>query len=114
MEGHLDECCAVGRHSGRWAGVIEGHSAEEEVANNRHIVAAVEEEAAGMNRRTVVAAEDHRNFRTEAEESWSNRRILAEVGDIAEEDSLRTAAGEALDCSLPGYGSLDRDSTTFA
>ncbi|KAG9967001.1 hypothetical protein KCU61_g713, partial [Aureobasidium melanogenum] len=60
--------------------VIEGHSAEGVVANSRHIVAAVEEEVAGMSRHTVVAAEGRRSFRTEAEVSWSNRRILAEVG----------------------------------
>lgn len=77
--------------------MIEGHSAEEEVANNRHIVAAVEEEAAGMNRRTVVAAEDHRNFRTEAEESWSNRRILAEVGYSASVARCSWCAGRKLD-----------------
>ena len=62
--------------------MIEGRSAEEAVANNRHIVAAVEE-VAGMDRRTVVAEEDRRSFRTEAEVSWSSRRILAEVGCCA-------------------------------
>lgn len=60
--------------------MIERHSAEGAVANSRHIVAAVEEEVAGMSRRTVVAEEDRRSFRTEAEVSWSNRRMLAGAG----------------------------------
>ena len=90
------------------------------------------EEVAGI-RRIVVAAEDRRSFHTEVEvDRSSNRRILAEVDcsasvtlgfqsagrrlltDIAEEDILHTAAvvGEALGCSLPGYGSLVPGSPT--
>lgn len=92
---------------------------------NRRIAVAVEE-VAGIHRIVVAAAGRH-SFHTEV------GRILAEAGcsvlvavssrhavrnlltDIAEADILHTAAvvvGEALDRSLPGYGSLGRGSTT--
>jgi hypothetical protein len=76
--------------------VIEGHSAEGVVANSRHIVAAVEEEVAGMRRHTVVAEEDRRSFRTEAEVSWSNRRMLAGVGCSASVALVGCRAGRKL------------------
>lgn len=108
VEGRLDGGCAAGRRSGRWEGVVGEHSAAEEVASSRRIAVAVEE-VAGI-RRTVVAAEGRHSFHTEV------GHILAEAGDIAEADILHTAAavvvGEALDRSLPGYGSLVRGSTT--
>jgi hypothetical protein len=115
----------------RWY-VVGEHSAEEAVASSRHIAVAVVEEVAGI-RRIVVAAEDRHSFHTEVEvERSSNRHILAEVDwsgsvtvgfqsagrrlltDIAGEDTLHTAAvvGEALGCSLPGYGSLVPGSPT--
>jgi len=110
----LDGGCAVGRCSGRWAGLVGEHSAEEVVASSRRIAVAVVEEVASI-RRIVVAVEGRHSFHTEAGEVHSSsRHILAEVGDTAEVGILHTAAvvGEALGRSLPGYGSLDRGSQT--
>ena len=94
----------------------------------------MEEEVAGI-RRIATAAEGRHSFRTEVEVNSNSHRILVEAGcsvsvaergqyavrklltDIAEAGILHTAAvaagvGEALGCSLPGYGSLGRGSTT--
>lgn len=70
------------------------HSAEEAVASNRHIVAAVEE-VAGMSRRTVVAVGDRRSCRIEVEVSC-NRRILAEAGCSASVALCSCGAGRKL------------------